>query len=192
MSDSVTAPRRRRDAAATREAILRSALVAFTRSGYDGVGVREIAQAAGVTAMLVNRYFGGKEQLFAEVVDVAFASAEPVLPGAGAATLARDVAAGLLVRGAPVDGIALLLRSAASPRCARVLRDGVERHYGRRLAALLPGAGADERAALFLSLIAGVRLMRDVLGLPALTGAGPARVEALLRLLAEPPPVEKP
>ena len=38
------------------------------RAGYDGAGVREIAEGAGVTAMLVNRYFGSKEQLFAEVV----------------------------------------------------------------------------------------------------------------------------
>ncbi len=30
--------------------------------------MREIAGNAGVTAMLVNRYFGSKEQLFAEVV----------------------------------------------------------------------------------------------------------------------------
>jgi AcrR family transcriptional regulator len=49
---------RARNAAATRQAILQSALVAFTQHGYDGVGVREIARAAGVTAMLVNRYFG--------------------------------------------------------------------------------------------------------------------------------------
>jgi len=42
-------------------------------ASYGGVGVREIAQGAGVTAMLVNRYFGSKEQLFAEVVQVACA-----------------------------------------------------------------------------------------------------------------------
>ena len=64
--------RRRRDAAATRQAILDAAFAAFTRFGYDGVGVRDIAQSAGVTAMLINRYFGSKEQLFAEAVDVAF------------------------------------------------------------------------------------------------------------------------
>jgi AcrR family transcriptional regulator len=64
-------PKHQRNAAVTRQAILDSALIAFTRSGYDGVGVREIAHGAGVTAMLVNRYFGSKEQLFAEVVDVA-------------------------------------------------------------------------------------------------------------------------
>ena len=178
-------PRRRRDAAATREAILRSALAAFTRHGYDGVGVREIAQAAGVTAMLVNRYFGGKERLFAEVVDVAFA--EPVLLGEDVTTLAHDAAAGLVSRTAHADGFLLMLRSAANPRSARILRDGVERHYGRRLAALLPGTRADERAALFLALIAGVQLMRDVLDLPALTDAAPARLEALFRPLLEPP-----
>src|SRR4051794_29036776 len=61
-------PVRRRNAGATRQAILASARTAFARAGYDGVGVREIAHGAGVTAMLVNRYFGSKEQLFAEVL----------------------------------------------------------------------------------------------------------------------------
>src|SRR3712207_5428010 len=65
---------RGRNASATRQAILESALTAFAQSGYDHVGVREIAQGAGVTAMLVNRYFGSKEQLFAEAVDGTFAN----------------------------------------------------------------------------------------------------------------------
>jgi AcrR family transcriptional regulator len=33
-------PKRPRNAAVTREAILQSALVAFSRHGYDGIGVR--------------------------------------------------------------------------------------------------------------------------------------------------------
>ncbi len=61
-------PARRRNAAATRLAILASARQAFALAGYEGAGVREIARGAGVTAMLVNRYFGSKEQLFAEVI----------------------------------------------------------------------------------------------------------------------------
>ena len=70
----MTAPKHRpRNAAATREAILNSAIRNFARAGYDGVGVREIASDAGVTAMMVNRYFGSKEQLFAEAVEVSFA-----------------------------------------------------------------------------------------------------------------------
>jgi len=59
---------RKRNAVATREAILSSARKVFARAGYDGAGVREIAAGAGVTAMLVNRYFGGKERLFAEAI----------------------------------------------------------------------------------------------------------------------------
>src|SRR6187399_3507962 len=73
----MTTEPRRRDAAATRRAILTSARKAFARAGYDGVGVREIAAGAGVTAMLVNRYFGSKEQLFAEVL--AATSAAPTI-----------------------------------------------------------------------------------------------------------------
>ena len=61
-------PRRRRDAAATREAILEAATRRFATQGYGGAGVREIAADAGVTAALVNRYFGSKEGLFAEVI----------------------------------------------------------------------------------------------------------------------------
>ncbi|MGZ8814950.1 MAG: TetR family transcriptional regulator [Mycobacterium sp.] len=37
------------------------------------MGLREIAGDAGVTAMMVNRYFGSKEQLFAGAVESAFA-----------------------------------------------------------------------------------------------------------------------
>ena len=66
-------PKRTRNAAATRNAILHSALAAFSRHGYDGIGVREIAQTAGVTGVLVNRYFGSKEELFSAVVELAFA-----------------------------------------------------------------------------------------------------------------------
>src|SRR5260370_22457094 len=87
-------PARRRNASATREAILRAALIAFSRAGYDGAGVREIAQDAGVTAMLVNRYFGSKEALFTAAVEVIFREAR-LLKG-DVATLSRAVARGLV------------------------------------------------------------------------------------------------
>ncbi|WP_371785757.1 TetR/AcrR family transcriptional regulator [Streptosporangium subroseum] len=185
--------KRRRDAAATREAILRSAVAAFTRSGYDGVGVREIAQGAGVTAMLVNRYFGSKEQLFAEAVDVAFAP-RTVVTGDDVRTLSRDAARMLVARTAPeadqLGPFLLMLRSASNPRAVEIIRASTERHVGRHLTDLLPGAGAGERAELLLSLIAGVWMMRKVIGTTALAGADPTllsgRIEALFRLLVEP------
>ncbi|MGV9364885.1 TetR/AcrR family transcriptional regulator [Amycolatopsis sp. NPDC003731] len=156
---------RPRNAAATREAILASALEAFTRAGYDGVGVREIAESAGVTAMLVNRYFGSKEGLFAEVVDAAMA--ERTVLTDDPATLAADLAASLVRRTAPdagrLDPFLLMLRSAANPRAAELLRAGIERHVEKHLAGLLPDrAPADP--ALALSVIAGFWVMRTLLG----------------------------
>ena len=62
-------PKRKRDAAATREAILEAATRRFATQGYERAGVREIAGDAGVTAALVNRYFGSKEGLFARVIE---------------------------------------------------------------------------------------------------------------------------
>lgn len=192
LARSSTPPKRVRNAAATREAILHSAVIAFTRHGYDGVGVREIAQSAGVTAMLVNRYFGSKEQLFTEAVDTAFAP-RTVLSD-NPATLAGDVAARLVDRTAPesehLDPFLLMLRSASNPRAAEIVRAGVERHAGRYLSELLGGPDADERAMLAHSVIAGFWLMRKMLGSTALVLADPVelthRLEALLVVALSP------
>ncbi|MGH3764111.1 MAG: TetR family transcriptional regulator [Pseudonocardiaceae bacterium] len=165
-------------------------VAAFTRSGYAGVGVREIAKAAGVTAMLVNRYFGSKEKLFAEVVEVTFS--ERTLISADVATLSRFAAAALVAsEPRSVDGFLLMVRSVSNPRAAEILRAGIERHFQQHLVALLPGAQAGERAALFLAVLAGVRLMQQVLSSPALAAADEValsrRLEEMLQLLVEPP-----
>lgn len=164
---------RTRNAAATRQAILSSAVAAFTRHGYDGVGVRDIAAAAGVTAMLVNRYFGSKEGLFTEVVEVAFAP--PTMVPAASEQLARTTAEALVMRTDPaadhLGPFELMLRSAANPRAAEIIRSGIERHVGARFAGALDGPDVHERAELGLALLAGVWLMRTVIGTPALQQA---------------------
>ena len=182
-------PRRRRDAAVTRAAILRSAIAAFTRAGYDGIGVREIAHDAGVTAMLVNRYFGSKEGLFAEAVDTAFA--RPTVVNAESGDLGRSIAEQLVVLTGPdadhLDPFLLMLRSAGSPRAAEIIRDAVERHVGARLTGLLHGDDRAERAETALGLIAGLWLLRKVIGTTALRDADEERltrrVAAMLRVL---------
>ncbi|MEU8384778.1 TetR family transcriptional regulator [Streptosporangium sp. NPDC048865] len=180
---------RRRDAAATRQAILDAAVAAFTRYGYDGVGVRDIAQSAGVTAMLINRYFGSKERLFAEAVDVAFAP-RTVTAGTGA-ELAGETARALVARTAPeaeeLGPFLLMLRSAANPRAAQIMREAIARHVGRHLGEELSGDAAGIRAELMLAVQAGVWLMRSVLGTTALVEGEPEeiteRVRSLLRTL---------
>ncbi|WP_222950593.1 TetR/AcrR family transcriptional regulator [Sphingomonas sp. JC676] len=170
---------------ATRAAILRSARRAFAEVGYDGAGVRSIAQGAGVTAMLVNRYFGSKEHLFAEVV--ADSMADPVIlspENIASPTIGRDFAAALVgLTGAeehPLDGFLILFRSASSPVAARIAREQIEAIHQATASAAVRGDRAPQRAALMLSLVAGVQMMRQMIGLRALTEADPGTLAELL------------
>jgi AcrR family transcriptional regulator len=58
---------RRRDSESSREKLLASAERLFADRGFDGVSVRDIANAAGVNSALVGYYFRGKEGLLSEV-----------------------------------------------------------------------------------------------------------------------------
>ena len=185
-TNAVHAPARRRDAAATRASILRSARVAFAKSGYDGAGVREIAAGAGVTAMLVNRYFGSKEQLFAEAIAESMATTsvlapEIVKPNASAEAIAAALV-GITKHGdAPLEGFQIMLRSASNERAAEIAREQIERHHQKNIATSLSGALAPQRTGVLLALIAGFQMMRQVLGLPALAKAEP---KDLVKVLA--------
>ncbi|MGH8080868.1 MAG: TetR family transcriptional regulator [Lysobacter sp.] len=176
---------RPRNAAATREAILQAARIAFARAGYEGAGLREIASAAGVTAVLVNRYFGSKEQLFAEVL--AATMAQPHLltqDNLGSGALGERIAAELLdiTRGdaQPLEGFQIMLRSASSERAAQIGREQIEGHYLKLLSGALGGEQAEQRAALVFALVAGVQVMRQMIGLSALTDAEPEALKTLL------------
>src|SRR5262245_3671737 len=173
---------RPRNAAATRAAILNSAIRNFAQAGYDGVGVREIASDAGVTAMMVNRYFGSKEQLFAEAVEVSFTP--PTVIAADSDSLARDAATALVARtnpGAdPVEPFLIMLRSASNPRAVEIVRNGIERHVGRRLARQLPESGRYLRNEVMLAVIAGVFLMRRVIVTRGLNEADRDQLEHVL------------
>ena len=176
---------RRRNAAATRLAILASARRAFAKSGYDGAGVREIAAGAGVTAMLVNRYFGSKEQLFAEVAadtmrDPVILTPENLAPPDFAAALARALVQVTAPGATPLDGFLILLNSASSPKAAEIGREWVARGHQRTLESALNGPLARERAGLVLALVAGLQVMRQMMEIPALARADPADLEALL------------
>lgn len=155
---------RARNAASTRQAILRSAIRHFARAGYDGVGVRDIAADAGVTAMMVNRYFGSKEQLFAEAVEASFAP--PAIVGESSQSIPHEIAAALVARtnpnAEPLEPFLIMLRSVSNPRAAAIIRAAIERHVGHRLARQLPRAGRAIRSEVVLAVISGILLMRRV------------------------------
>lgn len=181
-------PARRRDGAVTREAILAAAVVEFTEHGYARAGVRQIAERAGVTAMMINRYFGSKELLFAQAVDRAFAP--PTVVGDGSPRLAHSIARTLAERtsaGAEqLDPFLLLLRSAADPEATDIVRQGVEDHVGARFAGLLEGPDADVRAQLGLALVAGTWLLRSVVGTTALAEADDGHLADILTDMLRP------
>lgn len=52
-----------RDREATEARILDAARDVFAKRGYDGAGLREVANAAQANLSLISRYFGGKEGL---------------------------------------------------------------------------------------------------------------------------------
>jgi AcrR family transcriptional regulator len=173
---------RPRDAAATRAAILQSAIRHFARAGYDGAGVREIAGDAGVTAMLVNRYFGSKEQLFAEAVEVSFGPPAVIADSAG--SVAHDAATALVAHtdqdADPLEPFLIMLRSVSDPRAVEIVRAAIERHVGRRLSRQLPESGREIRTDVMLSVIAGILLMRRVVGSQGLNTAPRAQLVGIL------------
>ncbi len=69
---ATTARARRRDAAATRDALLAAGAELFAERGYDGVPVTAIAQKAGVNKAMINYHFGGKRKLYLAIVSATF------------------------------------------------------------------------------------------------------------------------
>jgi hypothetical protein len=60
-----------------------------------------------------------------------------------------------------------------------------ERHHFKTLVSAVRGPLAAERAALFLSMVAGVQVMRQAIALPALADAEPEALAGLLKPLVK-------
>jgi AcrR family transcriptional regulator len=164
--------RRRRSALETRADILAAARYAFTKKGYDQVGVRDIAGHVGIDPALVIRYFGSKEGLFCEAVAHKF-DVSPVFAG-DRSELGERLARSVLAKkptGEEFDPMLALLRSAPSEEPGRLLRTAVDDEFVRPLAALIGGANAEVRAGLIASLLLGLLVGRSVVKIAALAEA---------------------
>ena len=65
----VKAPRARMTGAERRHQLIQVARSLFAERGYEGTSIEEIAQRANVSKPVVYEHFGGKEGLYAVVVD---------------------------------------------------------------------------------------------------------------------------
>ena len=159
----------KRDAQATRSAILAAGQRAFTAKGFDAAGVRDIAKDAGVNVALINRYFGSKEGLFAEAV-LPEINVDHLLDG-DRATFGQRVAAYVCRKsheGDDLDGTQAFLRSIGSPAVNASLTKAIEHRLVERVAQWIGGKHAKHRAALIVAHLAGFDLMNRITGLEAL------------------------
>src|SRR3954464_12028313 len=62
-------PRKRLSAEDRRSAILESALEIFSRHGYNGASIDEIAQAAGISKALIYEHFPSKKDLHVSLLE---------------------------------------------------------------------------------------------------------------------------
>ena len=138
--------------------------MAFTLHSYDQVGVREITNAAGVNSSLVNRYFGTKENLFAEVMHSGsgFEALDDCSFDQALARLADHALDRAMFR-ADFDPVLALIRSAPIASAQPVLQDYLTRHTIEPLARLIDGKDANERASLIVAFVIGIIILRVVI-----------------------------
>jgi AcrR family transcriptional regulator len=177
MSDSATlshqsAAPRKRNAEATRAAILESAKAKFAQSGYDLTSLRDIAADAGADVALIKRYYGGKEALFTAALRASFRP--DLLQGVDRRSFPREVAT-MMAGPARADEarshtFQFLLRAATSPTTAPLLNVAIQERFLGPIRDWLGGDDAPARARVLAAVYIGLlveRLIRD----EPLTGA---------------------
>jgi AcrR family transcriptional regulator len=170
----------------TRDAIRAAASEQFATQGYDRTSMRSVARAAGVDPTLVSHFFGSKQRLFAEVMELPFDPAvvlPHILAGDRAGIGARLAGFILTILQTPEGHARMtgLIRAAASEDAAAVVvRERVSRDI---LAPLAAGLGSDQpelRGSLAASQMVGLVMARHVVGIQPLAGLPPERVAALI------------
>lgn len=159
-------PPRKRDADATRAAILEAAKGQFALLGYDCTTLRDIAREAGADVALVKRYFGGKEALFQEALKASFAP--DGLRDWDRERFPREMAA-MLADSPHADEertrrFEFLLRAATSPTTAPLLNVLVQDRFLAPIREWLGGADAEARARVLAGSYIGFLVERLIRG----------------------------
>ncbi len=152
--------KRRRSSEETRKLILDAAGKAFATRPYRDITLKDIAVDAGISAPLIIKYFGSKEQLYEALVD--FQAGAQVLFDGPVETLGERMVA-MFAR--PLEpykplSMSILFMSGASEESNRLLRENYSTQMIDALAARLSGADARLRAELAMSAVMGLAIMR--------------------------------
>jgi AcrR family transcriptional regulator len=142
----------------------------FAANGYDRTTVRDIAAAADIDPALVIRYFGSKDQLFAEVAtfDLKLPDLAGIPPERRGEALVRHYVS-VWEGETGTEGLPILLRSAASnDLAAEQMREIFRAQVLPVIARVTGDAKAPGVAALIASQLLGMGLCRYILKFPPL------------------------
>ncbi len=157
-----------RSSAETRRAILRAARKLFAADSYENVGVRDIARQVGVDPALVNRYFGGKEALFREVLD----DGKPVdlWDGASPEELPDRLVSLIMQKDkdseedeALLEKWLIMLRSVSSNHASALVHEALNDFILGPVAGQLEGGNERGRAGLALAILMGTGIVKQVM-----------------------------
>lgn len=152
-----------RDADITRAAILRAGMDLFAQDGFEMVSVRAIGAEAGVDPSLISRYFGGKEELFVQVIRACETDWRRLW--GTREVFAKRVVNELLYRsdgGDILRGVRIMLRSSGSERARQLMDHTFGSSVFSDLENWVEGPDADVRARLLLALVAGMAFAKTV------------------------------
>ncbi|WP_372697715.1 TetR family transcriptional regulator [Arthrobacter sp. JSM 101049] len=160
-----------------RDRILAAATAEFHERGYESASIRSIARRADVDSSLVHHYFDDKAGLFTEVVRVPLRPdriVAEVLDGPSelfGRRLVHDVLTAWERPAVRPAAIALMRSAVGTGAGSTMVRSFLKREMLGQLARRVGGPDAELRASLAASQMAGLLLMRFVLGIEPLATA---------------------
>lgn len=167
----------------TRQHIRQCARERFLESGYQSVTLRAIAADAGVDVALVGYYFGSKQGLFNEAMEIAADPAQLFLNALDGdlSMLGRQVLFDLVrtwdtsEKGGSMR--AVMCESAGDPAMGLMMREKISRDFITPLARQLGGGPeATARAAAFAGQVVGVIFSRYILEVEPLASMAAAEL----------------
>jgi AcrR family transcriptional regulator len=169
---------RRRDAAATRARLLEAARELFLRQGFRATGLRQVAARAGVDVTLVRRYFGSKQQLFAEATDIT-GDLAAILDAPDSEVGQRLLVRVLRARRDIDAPVLALLRSSGDPAVVARLKEQFEDAITQPLATRISADHPRLRADMVTALLIGIGVLRALLNKEPMTTADDREIEAV-------------
>ncbi|MGV9236292.1 TetR/AcrR family transcriptional regulator [Streptomyces nigra] len=158
----VTPTPARRDAAATKAAILRAARYLLARHAHADITLKAVADRAGVSPPLILKYFGNKDTLFAQVMS--FEADADALLAAPLDRLGAHMVRHVLVSQSE-QGADPLLRIVFAPLHGEqgdILRANFRRQVTERITARLDDPDAGLRAELAVATLLGLGVMYGI------------------------------